>query len=69
MKLKKNRFQRFYIDDPADMQEYNDLLEDPFCTITEKEVIMEKTITTDGEGNSSTQIRPTYVVHWQERIL
>jgi len=69
MKRTKRHFKRFYIDDVVDMREYNEILDDPACMITKKELMDEKTITSDNEGNSRTEIRPTYLVHWEEEIL
>lgn len=69
MKRTTKQFRRFYIDQTEDMLEYNEILNDPMCTITEKELMMEKTITSDGEGNTTTTITPTYLVHWEELKL
>lgn len=66
MKRSTKRFRRFYIDDVTDMEDYNDIINDPFCTIILRESMDEKTITSDNEGNSRTEIRPTYLVHWEE---
>lgn len=69
MKRTQSRFKRFYIDDMADMQEYNELINDPLVNITLRELLDEKTTTHDNDGNSRTEIRPTYLIHWEEQVL
>lgn len=69
MKRTKRKFQRFYIDNEVDMDEYKALIDDPLVNITSREMLDEKTITSDNEGNSRTEIRPTYLVHWEEQVI
>lgn len=64
MKRKTRKHDRFYIDDRKDMEEYEEIINDPLCVIISREKLMEKTIRTDNDGNTSTEIRPTYLVHW-----
>jgi hypothetical protein len=69
MKRTRNFHKRFYIDNEVDMDEYQELFNDPLIHIIKVEMLDEKTITHDNEGNTRTEIRPTYMVHWEESIL
>lgn len=69
MKKTVRRFKKFNLYDPEDEREYNELLNDPLVNVTERELIDEKTIHSDGEGGSRTEIRPIYLVHWEEQVL
>lgn len=57
------------MDTDMDMIEYNELINDPLVNITNREIMDEKTITSDSEGNSRTEIRPTFLIHWEEQTL
>lgn len=66
----RRRFKRFRVDDNLDVQEYEDILNDSLCTITSREVQIEKNKIFDDEGKLSQMTETTtYLVHWEEQIL
>ena len=66
----KRRFKQFQLDNSDDMAEYEKILNDPLCTVMEKEnfKVTEKTFSDRGVLTNITE-RVYYLVHWEERIL
>lgn len=66
----KRRFKRFDTGSPSDIREYEEILDDSLCTITDKDTVSETTKIFDDEGKLSELIQRTiYLVHWEEQIL
>jgi len=65
----KRRFKRFRVDDPVDVNEYEEILNDSLCSITNREVQIEKNKTFNDEGKleSMSEIT-TYLVHLRNRF-
>ena len=63
------RFRLFRTDDPADMERYDELINNPLCAITEK--LMEKEVDKIYEEGQlrETRERICWLVHWKERQL
>jgi len=66
----KRRFRKFQTDDPTHMEDYERVLNDPLCTITDKMVEKEKRQEYNDRGNLIQQQDIIYfLVHWEEKIL
>lgn len=66
----KRRFKRFRLDDPQEVLEYEEVLNDSLCTVTNRELQIEKTKTFNDEGKlENMQETSTYLVHWEEQVL
>ena len=64
------KFKRFRVDDVEDLKEYNEILDDPLCHITDRDVQVEETMHFDDEGKlSRKEKRTTFLVHWEEKII
>lgn len=59
---------KFDIDDQEDMTEYDDIMNDPLCTILIREKIKETETTYEGESQTKTDSW-FYLVTWEERRL
>ena len=66
----KRRFKRFRLDNEKDVAEYEDVLNDSLCTVTNRETQIEKVKTFSDEGKlAEVTEMSTYLVHWEERVL
>lgn len=64
------KFKRFLVDEPADLEEYNEIINDPFCHITDRDIQLEETSHYNDEGQlARKEKRTTMLVHWEERQL
>lgn len=64
------RFKKFRTDDDMHMEEYNRILNNPLCTITDKVLEKEKRQEYNDRGNLLQQQDLIYfLVHWEEKIL
>lgn len=67
MRKVKRFFKRFRVDDPDDLKEYNQILNDTMCTITERETQVETIKSFDNEGKlASMHDITTYLIHWEQ---
>lgn len=67
MKLKRH-FKKFEMDSPSDMEAYEEILNDPFCSITDKIIEKEKVQEYNDRGNLIRQRDIVYfLVHWEEK--
>jgi len=66
----RRRFKKFDTDISTDMKQYNDILNDPLCTIVDKVVEKEKVQEYNDRGNLIRQKDIIYfLIHWEEKIL
>ncbi len=66
----ERKFKKFRTDDTEEMIEYNQILNDPLCTITDKILEKEKRQEYNDRGNLIQQQDIIYfMVHWEEKIL
>ena len=67
---KKRHFRNFNLDDAADVNDYQDLLNNKLCTITEKEKVVETIKFYSDQGvltRSEDEIH--FLVHWEEKLI
>lgn len=64
----KKKFRRFDTSDATAMNNYESLINDPLCVVTDKENVTETNKVFDSEGKLAeiTQ-RIVYLLHWEER--
>ena len=66
----RRHFGKFQTDDVNRMLEYEEMLNDPLCTITDKVIEKEKRTEYNDRGNMILQQDSIYfLVHWEEKIL
>lgn len=64
------RFKKFQTTDARDMDEYEEVLNNPLCTITDKVLEKEKRQEYNDNGNLIQQQEIIYfLVHWEEKLL
>ena len=69
MKVQR-RFKKFQTDDENQMKEYEEVLNNPLCTIVEKITEKEKDQEYNDRGNLIRQREILYfLVHWEERLI
>lgn len=69
IKINKH-FKKFGVDDENDRKEYEAIINNPLCTVTDKLVEKEKTQEYNDKGNLIRQQDVIYfLVHWEEKIL
>lgn len=70
MKKVTHRFKKFNMESSDDMEEYNELLNNPLVHITHRELLVEKVVHMGDKGKViSHEDRPNYLVHWEEQVL
>ena len=66
----RRQFKRFRTDDTNEMKDYENLLNNPLCSIIEKTLEKEKEQEYNDRGNLIRQQDVLYyLVHWEERLV
>ena len=66
----QRRFKRFRLDIEDEVKEYEGILNNSLCTVTNREVQSEEVKTFNDQGRLSEVTKfTTYLVHWEEQIL
>ena len=70
MERTKSYFKRFRIDEPGDLEEYQEIVGDPLCHITDKVIQLEEN-KVFGEDGQLLRIEKftTYLVSWEEKVI
>lgn len=66
----KRRFKKFQTDDPAQMEEYEQIINNPLCCVIEKVIEKERDQEYNDRGNLIRQRDILFfLVHWEEKVL